>query len=167
MFKNMFKNQKKTTRLTNEVKLYNPIEGEIISIENVPDPVFSERMLGDGFAIIPTGNKVYAPISGKVKVLFPTLHALAIETQEGLEALIHIGIDTVELKGEGFVANVQVGDVVKHGDLLITFDKGIIESKATSIITPLVITNMDEINSISIEYGLKNEKEQVATIIKK
>lgn len=167
MFKNMFKNQKKTTRLTNEVKLYNPIEGEIISIENVPDPVFSEKMLGDGFAIIPTGNKVYAPISGKVKVLFPTLHALAIETQEGLEALIHIGIDTVELKGEGFVANVQVGDVVKHGDLLITFDKGIIESKATSIITPLVITNMDEINSISIEYGLKNEKEQVATIIKK
>lgn len=167
MFKNMFKNQKKTTRLTNEVKLYNPIDGEIISIENVPDPVFSERMLGDGFAIIPTGNKVYAPISGKVKVLFPTLHALAIETQEGLEALIHIGIDTVELKGEGFVANVQVGDVVKHGDLLITFDKGIIESKATSIITPLVITNMDEINSISIEYGLKNEKEQVATIIKK
>lgn len=167
MFKNMFKNQKKTTRHSNEVKLYNPIEGEIISIEKVPDPVFAEKMLGDGFAIIPSGNKVYAPISGQVKVLFPTMHALAIETQEGLEVLIHIGIDTVELKGEGFVANVQVGDQVKHGDLLITFDKEIVDSKATSIITPLVITNMDEIYSISIEYGLKNEKELVATIIKK
>ena len=124
-------------------------------------------MLGDGFAIIPKGNKVYAPIAGEIKVLFPTLHAVAIETTEGLELLIHIGIDTVELKGEGFTGHVKVGDMVKQGDLLITFDEEIIKSKATSIITPVLITNMDIISSISVDYGFCKENQIVATVKKK
>lgn len=167
MFKNMFKKQQDAQPSSNNINLYNPIEGEIISIEKVPDQVFSEKMLGDGFAIIPNGNKVYAPIAGEVKVLFPTLHAIAIETVEGLELLIHIGIDTVELKGEGFTGHVKVGDNVKQGDLLITFDKEVIKSKATSIITPVLITNMDIINNISVEYGECKENQIVATIKKK
>lgn len=167
MFKNMFKKQKNTAPVSNDIKLYNPIKGEIISIDKVPDQVFSEKMLGDGFAIIPSGNKVYAPIAGEIKVLFPTLHALAIETPQGLELLIHIGIDTVELKGEGFTAHVKLGDMVKQGDLLITFDKEIIETKATSIITPILITNMDIVSSITIDYGNKEENTVVATVVKK
>lgn len=166
MFKNMFKKQKDGETAKNNISLFNPIEGEIIPIEKVPDQVFSEKMLGDGFAIIPTGNKVFAPISGEIKVLFPTLHAVAIETLEGLELLIHIGIDTVELKGEGFTGHVKVGDIVKQGDLLITFDSEIIKSKATSIITPVLITNMDIIKNISVEYGNCKENQIVATVTK-
>lgn len=166
MFKNMFKKQKDGETAKNNISLFNPIEGEIIPIEKVPDQVFSEKMLGDGFAIVPTGNKVFAPISGEIKVLFPTLHAVAIETAEGLELLIHIGIDTVELKGEGFTGHVKVGDMVKQGDLLITFDSEIIKSKATSIITPILITNMDIIKNISVEYGNCKENQIVATVTK-
>lgn len=167
MFKNMFKKQQDAKPSSNKINLYNPIEGEIISIDKVPDQVFSEKMLGDGFAIIPSGNKVYAPIGGEIKVLFPTLHAIAIETAEGLELLIHVGIDTVELKGEGFTGHVKVGDMVKQGDLLITFDSEIIKSKATSIITPVLITNMDIISDISVEYGDCKENQIVATVKKK
>ena len=166
MFKNMFKKQKDGEISKSNISLFNPIEGEIIPIEKVPDQVFSEKMLGDGFAIIPTGNKVFAPISGEIKVLFPTMHAVAIETVEGLELLIHIGIDTVELKCEGFTGHVKVGDMVEQGDLLITFDSEIIKSKATSIITPVLITNMDIIKNISVEYGNCKENQIVATVTK-
>lgn len=167
MFKGMFKKHNDVIATSEDIKLFNPIKGEIIPIDKVPDQVFAEKMLGDGFAIIPSGNKVYAPISGEIKILFPTLHAIAIETTEGLELLIHIGIDTVELKGEGFTAHVKLGDMVKQGDLLITFDKEVIDLKATSSITPILITNMDIIKSISVEYGVKEENTIVATIVKK
>ena len=167
MFKNIFKKQQDVKSTSNNINIFNPIAGEIISIEKVPDQVFSEKMLGDGFAIIPSGNKVYAPIAGEIKILFPTLHALAIETVEGIELLLHIGIDTVELKGEGFIGHVKVGDLVKQGDLLITFDSDIIKSKATSIITPVLITNMEVISDISVDYGNCKENQIVATVRKR
>ncbi|MEW8973047.1 MAG: PTS glucose transporter subunit IIA [Tissierellaceae bacterium] len=163
MFKNLFKKREESIK-KEDISIFSPVEGEIISIEDTPDEVFAGKMLGDGFSIKPKGNKIYAPVSGEIKVLFPTLHAVAIETEDGLEILIHIGIDTVQLDGEGFTGHVKVGDKVKQGDLLVSFDKAIIEEKAKSSITPLIITNMDVVEDISIDYGNKDANEKVATI---
>lgn len=163
MFKNLFK-KKEQVEKESVFDISCPLDGEIISIEDTPDEVFAGKMLGDGFAIKPRGNKVYAPVSGEIKVLFPTLHAVAMETEEGLEILIHIGIDTVQLDGEGFTGHVKVGDRVKQGDLLVSFDKAIIEEKAKSSITPLIITNMDIVEEISVDYGDKDANEKVVTV---
>lgn len=146
------------------LEILNPLKGEIIDIKKVPDEVFSSKALGDGFAINPSGNQVVSPIDGEIAVLFPTKHAVAIKGDNGLEVLVHIGIDTVNLNGEGFIAHVSQGDKVKQGDLLIEFDKNTIESKAKSSITPVVITNMDFVESIDIYYGNKDKGDKVATI---
>ncbi|WP_238883139.1 glucose PTS transporter subunit IIA [Clostridium sp. YIM B02551] len=139
--------------------LSNPIDGEIVTLDRVPDEVFAGKMLGDGFAIIPVGNEVHAPADGEVRVVFPTKHAVAIETIDGLEILIHVGIDTVELNGEGFIAHVRQGDKVKKGDLLLTFDQDIIKEKAKSNITPVIVTNMDVVKEINVQLGNKKNGE--------
>ncbi|MCD3244491.1 PTS transporter subunit EIIC [Clostridium botulinum C] len=146
------------------VDIINPIEGEIINITEVPDEVFSGKALGDGFAIKPKEGKVISPIDGEIAVLFPTKHAIAIKGDNGLELLVHIGIDTVNLNGEGFTTHISQGDKVKKGDLIITFDKKTIESKAKSSVTPIVITNMDIVEKISVNYGRKAQGDNVATI---
>ena len=112
-----------------EISLIKPIEGKIIKITKVEDPAFSQKMLGDGFAIEPTKGEVKSPVDGKIVQKFPTNHALGIETKEGIEILIHVGINTVELKGEGFKSFVKVGDKVKKGDKLLEFDIEFIKSK--------------------------------------
>ncbi|AWI06954.1 PTS glucose transporter subunit IIA [Clostridium drakei] len=144
--------------------LFNPVDGEIVELEQVPDDVFSDKMLGDGFAVIPKGNKIYSPVDGKIKVLFPTKHAIAIVTDDGLEVLVHIGIDTVKLNGEGFTAHVKKEDKVKKGDLLLNFDSKVIKEKAKSIITPVIITNMNSVESISIDLGKKKHGKSAAII---
>lgn len=126
-------------------KLLAPITGEIIELSQVPDEVFANKMVGDGIAIRPTENEVLSPCDGKVVQLFPTNHAIGIETKEGIEVLIHIGIDTVSLKGNGFKSFVTQGDHVRTGDKLIEVDLAYIEKNATSTITPIIITNMDKI----------------------
>ena len=148
-------------------EIFNPIEGEIADLSIVPDEVFSEKVLGDGFAIIPSGNKVYAPANGILTVLFPTKHAIALTTDEGLEILVHIGIDTVDLNGEGFIAHVEQGDKVNKGDLLITFDANIMKEKAKSLISAVVITNMDIVDNIKVEFGNKKEGAKVAVVTTK
>ncbi|KEH98131.1 glucose PTS transporter subunit IIA [Clostridium massiliodielmoense] len=146
------------------LEIINPLKGEIIEITKVPDEVFSSKALGDGFAINPLGNQVVSPIGGEIAVLFPTKHAVAIKGDNGLEILVHIGIDTVNLNGEGFTSHVSQGDKVKQGDLLVEFDKDTVESKAKSLITPVVITNMDSIESIDIYYGNREKGDKVATL---
>jgi glucose-specific phosphotransferase system IIA component len=145
-------------------RIYNPIKGEIVAIDKVPDETFAQRLLGDGFAIIPTGNEVYAPADGEIAVLFPTKHAIVILTEEGVELLIHVGIDTVNLNGEGFTAHVAQGDKVKKGDLLVTFDSSIINAKVKRLISPIVITNMDKIEKIDVKYGNKDINAIIAEI---
>lgn len=144
--------------------LFNPIEGEVVKLEEVPDDVFSGKLLGDGFAVKPTDNKVYAPVDGELKVVFPTKHAVAIVTQEGLEVLVHVGIDTVNLNGEGFTTYVNQGDKVKKGDLLLSFDAKVIEEKAKSLISPVIITNMSDIKGITADFGMKKHGEKAATV---
>ena len=136
-----------------EVEIYAPLSGEIVNIEDVPDVVFSEKSVGDGIAIRPTGNKIVAPVDGVIGKIFETNHAFSMESKEGVELFVHFGIDTVELKGEGFTRIAQEGQSVKRGDTVIEFDLATLESKAKSVLTPVVISNMDEISSIEKKSG--------------
>lgn len=132
-----------------------PLTGSVVALEEVPDPVFSQRMAGDGLAIMPTEGLVVAPIAGKVAHLFPTNHAISLVSEQGLEILIHIGLDTVQLNGEGFQALVNIGDEVKAGDKLIRFDLERIQAAGYSPITPLLITNHDILEKITFQPGIQ------------
>ncbi len=126
-----------------ELETYAPIAGKIIDITEVPDQVFSSKMMGDGFAIEPETDVVVAPCDGTVALVAATKHAVAIESQ-GVQILIHIGLDTVDLQGQGFTAHVKENDMVKKGDPLITFDRDYIVAQEKPLTTMMVITNMDE-----------------------
>lgn len=128
-----------------------PMTGEILPISEVPDQVFSGKMVGDGFAIRPTDGKVVSPVNGKVVTVFPTKHAIGIAADNGTEILIHIGIDTVHLKGEGFTSKIEQGDLVEQGQLLMEVDLDYVEKNAASIITPVVFTNLEEGQAISLK----------------
>ncbi len=128
-----------------------PLTGEIKPITEVPDQVFSGKMMGDGFAIMPTDGTIVSPVNGKIVNLFPTKHAIGIESDGGREVLIHIGIDTVNLKGEGFETLVQEGDLVEAGQPLLKVDFDFVGKNAPSIITPIVFTNLKEGEHIVIE----------------
>lgn len=127
-----------------ELEIGSPAKGACVSIKEVPDPTFSEEILGKGIAVKPSEGKFYAPVSGTIGTLFPTLHALGITTPEGAEVLLHIGLDTVSLKGEHFTAHVKEGDTVEKGDLLLEADLEAIQSAGYQTITPIVICNSDE-----------------------
>lgn len=124
-----------------EVKVLAPMNGKIINIEEVPDQVFAKKMVGDGVAVVPENGLVVSPVDGKVVQIFPTNHAVGIESKEGIELLIHVGIDTVELKGEGFTKLVEVGSEVKTGDVLLEVDLAYIKSQGKEIVTPIIVTN--------------------------
>ena len=119
-----------------------PLEGELVPITEVPDQVFAERMMGDGFAIIPSDGIVASPVDGEIISVFPTKHALSIKSDSGHEILIHVGIDTVKLNGEGFDTKITDGVRITKGQILMTFDLNYIKSNATSTITPVVFTNL-------------------------
>jgi len=131
-----------------EETLLAPLTGKIVEIEQVPDPAFSQKLMVDGVAIDPADGIVVSPVNGEVIQFFHTKHAIGIRSETGLELLIHIGLDTVMMNGEGFVGHVKVGDKVKAGDSLLTFDLALIKEKAASTITPIVITNMDAVQSL-------------------
>lgn len=109
-----------------EVEIYAPISGEIVNIEDVPDVVFSEKIVGDGVAVRPIGNKIVAPVDGVIGKIFETNHAFSMESKEGVELFVHFGIDTVELKGEGFTRIAQEGQSVKRGDTVIEDRKSVV-----------------------------------------
>lgn len=136
-----------------EVSIYAPLSGEIVNIEDVPDVVFSEKIVGDGVAIRPNGDTIVAPVNGTIGKIFETNHAFSIESDDGVELFVHFGIDTVELKGEGFVRVAEEGQVVKAGDPVIKFDLALLEAKAKSVLTPVVISNMDEISNLVKKSG--------------
>lgn len=150
-----------------EVDVYAPLSGEIVNIEDVPDVVFSEKIVGDGVAIRPTGNKIVAPIDGVIGKIFETNHAFSMESEQGIELFVHFGIDTVELKGEGFTRIAQEGQKVKRGDTIIEIDLALLEQKAKSVLTPVVISNMDEINHIDKKSGEVAAGESVVLVLKK
>lgn len=137
----------KTNNLKKEI-VFSPITGTLVPLEKVPDPTFSEKMMGDGLAIEPRDGNVVSPVDGEIILTFPTKHAIGIRTASGIELLIHIGLETVNMDGEGFEVHVRQGDKVSVGDPLITFDLDLIKEKAASHITPIIITNGDLVASI-------------------
>lgn len=133
-------------RIASAIALKAPLSGYLVPIEQVPDPVFAQKMVGDGISIDPTNQTLVAPCDGEVIQLHPAHHAITLKTVDGLEVLIHIGLDTVALKGEGFTAKVGVGDRVQLGDPLIDFDADYIALHAKSLLTQVVITNSDRVS---------------------
>ena len=139
---------------TAHVQVLAPLTGVMVPIESVPDPVFAQKMVGDGFSIDPFDGTVFAPVSGEIADLQNAHHALTIRTPEGIEILIHIGLETVGLEGRGFTPHVARGDKVDAGDKLITFDVDRVAREAKSLLTQVVVANMDAIGSIRPETGM-------------
>ncbi len=140
-----------------------PLRGKILDITEVPDATFAEKLLGDGFAVEPEQDEVVkAPMEGKIILVAESLHAIAIENH-GVELLIHIGLDTVDLNGKGFCPYVKLGDFVKQGTPLIQFDTEYIRSQEKSLMTMVVLTNADK--KIKIERKSLADAEQVLTIL--
>ncbi|GAB2317898.1 PTS glucose transporter subunit IIA [Alkalibacterium sp. s-m-22] len=125
-------------------------DGEVITIEEVPDELFSAKMIGDGFAIIPTSDSVYAPVSGKLIEVADAKHAYYIETEEGIKVLIHIGIDTLLLNGEGFKTFVKRNMTVEKGQKLAEFDKQLIEDRGFQPVIPVIILDHPSVASLEI-----------------
>ena len=128
--------------------VYSPLKGEAVLMADVPDDTFAADVLGMGAAVNPSEGKVVAPADGEISTLFDTNHAVGLTLDNGMEMLIHIGINTVELNGEGFSAHVAEGDRVTRGQTLITFDIPLIKSKGYNTITPVIITNPDDYKEI-------------------
>jgi sugar PTS system EIIA component len=147
MFKKLFGKKEEPIKT---IQLLAPMSGTAVNLNAVPDPVFSEKMMGDGLAIEPSDGIVVSPVDGEIMQIFPTKHAVGIRANNGAEILIHIGLETVSLKGEGFETHVKQGDSVKAGDKLVTFDMAVINEKAKSTVTPIIITNTDLAASIEL-----------------
>ena len=135
--------------LTEEV--YSVADGQVIALEQVKDPVFAQKMMGDGFAVEPANGNIVSPVSGTVSSIFPTKHALGIVTEAGLEVLVHIGLDTVSLEGKPFTVHVAEGQKVAAGDLLVTADLDAIRVAGRETSTVVVFTNGDAIKSVKLE----------------
>ncbi len=137
-----------TVKTTEDSDVFAPINGEAVALEAVADGMFSEEILGQGMAIIPSEGKVYAPFDATVSATFDSGHAIGLTSENGIELLIHVGIDTVKLDGEGYSYAVTKGQEVKKGDLLLTFDPQVIVKNGLNPITPVVITNTNEVGEI-------------------
>lgn len=145
--------------------IYTHMNGKVIPLEAVEDDVFSQKILGDGIAIEPSEGKLFAPCDGKIDTIFETKHAVNMVSKEGVEILMHIGIDTVKLEGKYFETHVNDGQTVKRGDLLITFDKEAIQAAGYLLITPLLVCNTDDYSSVqSIAEGVVSAGETAIKI---
>ena len=134
-------------------QIYAPVAGQAVAISEVSDPTFGEEILGKGLAIKPSEGKVFAPCDATVDVMFDTGHAVSLASADGVEILIHVGLDTVKLKGEHFTTHAKSGDKVKKGQLLIEFDKDAIAAAGYDTITPVVICNTDDYAAVTPKTG--------------
>ncbi|MCP3032533.1 N-acetylglucosamine-specific PTS transporter subunit IIBC [Halobacillus sp. A1] len=144
-------------RQLNEKDFVMPVKGTVLPLEEVPDEVFAQGMMGPGFAIDPAEDTFRSPVSGKVVQVFPTKHAIGLETDNGLEILIHIGLDTVKLDGRGFETLVQTGQTVQQGDPLVRVDLHFVKSNAPSIVTPVIFTNLEKESLTLHKNGAQSE----------
>lgn len=131
-----------------------PVSGKVIDLSEVPDPVFAQKMAGDGVGINTTGDVIVAPCDGELSLIFKTKHAFAMTLDNGIELLVHIGIETVSLNGEGFEQLVEQGTKVKAGTPIIKIDRDFIKGKGLSLVTPVLITNPNSVKSIEAKTGV-------------
>lgn len=141
LFNNLFKRE-------TGIMMAAPMAGKYVSLKEVPDPTFSDEILGKGIAVIPSDGKVYAPANGIITTVFSTGHAVAMTTEDGAEILIHVGLETVSLEGKPFTVHTQIDAQVKKGDLLLEADLKAIEEAGLKTISPMVVCNTDEFASI-------------------
>ena len=160
MFKKLF-GKKENVEME---EIFAPLDGEILSLEEVPDPVFSQKMIGEGIAIMPRNGQVVSPVNGKIVNVFPTKHAIGILSNNGLEILIHFGLETVALNGEGFEALVKNNQTVKAGDVLLNVNLEVLEKNNKNLVTPIIITNKEKLKSV--EYVENLEVNRGETIFK-
>lgn len=131
-----------------EILVGSPAKGKAVPVSQVKDPTFAEEILGKGVAIMPEDGKICAPAAGEINMVFDTLHAFSMTTKEGAELLVHIGLETVGLKGKGFTAHAKAGDKVQKGDLVITADLDVIKAEGLDTIIPVVVCNTDEFKEV-------------------
>lgn len=136
------------TQKREEREVFSPLSGKVIPLKEVHDEVFSSELMGKGCAVIPSEGKIYAPLDGKVVGLLESHHAVGIESGDGVEVLIHVGMDTVKLGGEGFTTYVEEGESVKKGQLLLEFDIEKIQAEGYEVTTPVIVANSDEFSEI-------------------
>ena len=145
--------------------IYAPVNGASKQIEDVEDEAFAQKMLGDGFAVTPESEYICAPCEGLLMQMFPTNHAFGIVTDDGLEVLVHIGIDTVTLQGQGFVRQIEPGNRVKVGDKIVKVDLDLVKEKKLNTDIIVVITNMDKIAKIDSSIGDFHVGDKVSKLI--
>lgn len=142
-----------------------PLDGDVIPLSEVNDDVFSNEIIGPGAAIIPKNGKIYAPFDGTVNTVFPTKHAYGLTSDQGLEVMIHVGLDTVQLEGKYFECYVENGQSMKKGDLLGSFDINAIKEEGYDVVTPVVISNSDQyIDVITTKYEEINAGEEMMKV---
>ena len=144
-----------------------PVNGKAVPFSQVSDPTFGEEILGKGVAIQPADGKIYAPADGTIEMLFDTKHAVSMTTTEGVELLVHIGLDTVALKGEHFTAHKGNGDAVKKGDLLISVDLEAVKAAGYDVITPMVVCNTSDYQTVEAVTGSDVNPGDTVLILKK
>ena len=137
----------------NKVEIASPVKGEIVPITQVPDETFSQEMVGKGVAIIPADGKFCAPADGELVALFPTGHAFCINSSDGAEILVHIGIDTVKLEGKYYTIHGKQGDTVKKGDLIVEVDIEGVKSAGYNVITPVIVSNYSNFSNLEKKSG--------------
>lgn len=149
-------------RKIREIK--SPVDGQIVALESVDDDVFSQKMVGDGVAIIPMSNVFTAPIDGVVSKIFSTNHAYSIKSTKDLEVMVHIGLETVALEGKGFERLVNEGDEVKAGDPVIRVDLAYIREHAKDIITPIIISDESDVKNIEKRLAIVKSQDMIMEV---
>ncbi len=135
------------------LELLSPVTGKIIPISEIDDPVFKEKVLGDGVALLPEEDDFYAPCDGTIIQVAQTFHAICLQSEDGLELLLHLGMDTVQLEGKGFTCHVKENQKVKAGDKLVTMDRAFVTEKGLEIASPFIITNLDAVTELQPIIG--------------
>lgn len=147
-----------------EVQVYTPVTGDVIELTDLKDPVFSRKMMGDGFAVEPVDGQIYSPVAGTITSIFPTKHAITIKTREGLEVLVHIGIDTVELNGEGFEVNVSENQKVTNATKIAEIDLNLLQARGKE---KKIIVVFPEYQGVSLNFdlGYKSSNSLIGTVM--
>ncbi len=163
LFQNIFGGGKKEE----VIEIFASAAGKLVPLSEVSDPTFSEGILGQGAAVIPTGNQFFSPVDGTVNTVFPTGHAAALTSSDGVEVLLHIGLDTVKLNGKHFTIHVEEGQQIKKGDLLLEADLEQIKAAGYDTITPVIVCNTEEFAEIAMAEVQAVEAGDVVLNLKK